>query len=180
MREKTNKNRLLLVVTVLVLMGVIVIMYQQTNHSKISTFIQKSNGNVSMEDRSSIANAVQLFAHKHKVPLQIVIGVLRQESNFRKEAISNAGAYGIAQIMPEVWGNELTKKGIISSVVDLFNIYNAIDASCYILAKYKKQFKTWDKAVQAYYGWNKEYTKGYSISVFRHGAEFELIRKDKA
>ncbi len=74
-------------------------------------------------------------AHKHRFP-DLLIAIAKVESNFNPEAVSDAGAVGLMQVMGNTWMNELKDQGIIHSEDDLFKISKCMDASSFILDKY--------------------------------------------
>src|SRR6185437_10707725 len=51
--------------------------------------------------REEVCDALAQAAQKNDLPVHFFIRLLYQESSFRPEAISSAGALGIAQFMPE-------------------------------------------------------------------------------
>ncbi|MDA8091268.1 MAG: transglycosylase SLT domain-containing protein [Nitrospiraceae bacterium] len=74
-------------------------------------------------------------AHKHRFP-DLLIAMAKVESNFNPEAVSDAGAVGLMQVMGNTWTDELKDQGIIRKEDDLFKISKCMDASAYILDKY--------------------------------------------
>lgn len=48
-------------------------------------------------------NYVEKYAKEHNVDICLVYGVIRNESNFNPNAVSNAGAIGLMQIMPDTF-----------------------------------------------------------------------------
>jgi len=81
-------------------------------------------------------------AAKHGVPPAFLAAQIEAESGFNPEAVSPAGAIGIAQFMPA------TAKSLGLNPHDP-------DASIYAMAKlmahYKSEFGTWEKALYAYH-----------------------------
>ncbi|MEW6002679.1 MAG: lytic transglycosylase domain-containing protein [Nitrospirota bacterium] len=74
-------------------------------------------------------------AHKHAFP-ELLIAIAKVESDFNPYVVSPAGAVGLTQIMPKVWGKELKQEGIILKEKDLFDVSKCMAASAYILTKY--------------------------------------------
>ncbi|HDP95719.1 MAG TPA: lytic transglycosylase domain-containing protein [Candidatus Aminicenantes bacterium] len=80
------------------------------------------------------ANIVEVVYHKcrqYGVDPDLVISMIQVESDFRPNAVSNAGAYGLMQINYAVWKNELA----INSK-RLFEITYNIDLGVRILKHY--------------------------------------------
>lgn len=49
------------------------------------------------------AHSVNLYARQAGVNPQIIFSIIQAESSFQPRAVSNAGAYGLMQIMPDTW-----------------------------------------------------------------------------
>lgn len=49
------------------------------------------------------AEMINRYARESGINPQIVASLIQVESSFRPQAVSNAGAYGLMQIMPETW-----------------------------------------------------------------------------
>ena len=46
-------------------------------------------------------SSVQRYSKKYTVPLELVYAIIRQESGFRENVVSSAGALGLMQVMPQ-------------------------------------------------------------------------------
>ncbi len=84
--------------------------------------------------------------HQGNVPVPVVLAVIRQESQFSTTAISNKGAKGLMQIMPETW--KLFTKADYKQVHD--PIQN-IDVGTRFLADLYKQYGDWKMVFRAYF-----------------------------
>lgn len=73
--------------------------------------------------------------HRYGHP-ELLIAIAKVESGFDPDAVSNAGAAGIMQVMAHVWKDELRRAGVIEHEDDLFDIPKCIAAGAYILDKY--------------------------------------------
>ncbi len=82
-------------------------------------------------------------AAKYGVPPALLAAQIEQESGFNPNAISPDGAIGISQFMPS------TAK---SMVIDPRDPKQAINAQAKLMAHYKKQYGTWEKALYSYHG----------------------------
>lgn len=102
----------------------------------------------------------------------LLLAIASRESSFSPTAISNKGAIGINQIMPNIWVKELQEQGIIKERKDLFDYDKNLLASNYILTKYYNALGSWEKALQKYVGKNH---KTYAKDVFAIYGELQLI-----
>lgn len=83
----------------------------------------------------------------------LLLKMIYEESRFNQYAVSNKGALGLMQIMPNVWGKKLKELGIIKNVSDLFKVEENIKSGHYILTYYKEKSKTWKEAIRKYRGY---------------------------
>lgn len=85
------------------------------------------------------------IAKKQGLDPRLVHAVIKQESAYRTNAISHAGAVGLMQIMPAT-GKDLG----LHSKSDLLNPYKNVDAGVRYLKAQLITFKSLDKALAAY------------------------------
>lgn len=88
----------------------------------------------------NIATLIEKSAETHQVPSSLIAAVVNAESEFRSSRRSPAGAIGLTQVMPRVWGKQCNLK------TDAGNI----DCGAKILAHYYGLSGSWGKAL-AYY-----------------------------
>jgi len=91
---------------------------------------------------AKLAPLIERSAAKYSVPSYLIAAVVNKETEFDNKKRSSAGAIGLAQIMPNVWGKEC--RGNLR--VDAVNI----DCSAKILAHYYDLSGDWEQAL-AYY-----------------------------
>jgi hypothetical protein len=89
-----------------------------------------------------ICEAVKAAAEEHDIPIGFLVRLLWQESRFRAEEISSAGAQGIAQFMPQT--------AVEMGLRDPFDPLQAIPASARFLRKLYNQFGNLGLAAAAY------------------------------
>ena len=80
--------------------------------------------------RRELLHTIYYEAKRAGLEPSLVVSVIRGESNFRKYAISSAGARGYMQVMP-FWANIV---GVESA--DLFNVKTNLRLGCAILRSY--------------------------------------------
>jgi hypothetical protein len=88
---------------------------------------------------TSIASAIVDNSDAYDVPIPLILGVMKRESNFNRRAISKANARGLMQVMPE------TAKEIAGDVgkrhYSLFNVKNNVQFGVYYLRKMLDTFE---------------------------------------
>jgi hypothetical protein len=89
-----------------------------------------------------ICEAVKSAAEEHDIPLGFFVRLLWQESRFRSEEVSHAGAQGIAQFMPQT--------AVEMGLKNPFDPLQAIPASAKFLRKLYNQFGNLGLAAAAY------------------------------
>ena len=89
-----------------------------------------------------ICDTLARAAHKNDLPVHFLIRLLYQESSFRPEAISSAGALGIAQFMPETASDR--------RLDNPFDPVQAIPASARLLRDLYRKFGNLGLAAAAY------------------------------
>lgn len=99
---------------------------------------------ISIEPQSSdpICEAVKSAAEEHNIPIGFFARLLWQESRFRANEVSSAGARGIAQFMPQT--------AVEVGLKDPFDPFQAIPASAKFLRKLFDQFGNLGLAAAAY------------------------------
>ena len=85
---------------------------------------------------AKITEVVFRKSQEHKVDPNLIMGLIEIESNFKRYAVSNKGAYGLMQINYKVWKNELS-----IDPEKIFNIDYNIDLGIKILKRYLKVAK---------------------------------------
>ncbi len=81
-------------------------------------------------------------AEQHSLDPLLVAAVIRQESTYRSEVTSPAGAVGLMQIMPRYWQSTCGN--------DLFNEAVNIRCGSYILSRYQQSSGSLEKALGYY------------------------------
>ena len=89
-----------------------------------------------------ICETVKAAAEEHNIPIGFFVRLLWQESRFRSEEVSSAGAQGIAQFMPQT--------AVEVGLRDPFDPLQAIPASAKFLRKLYNQFGNLGLAAAAY------------------------------
>jgi hypothetical protein len=94
-----------------------------------------------MADKQALINFARKRAKRYGIDPDIFVAQIQQESGFKPQITSPAGAQGIAQIMPDTargWG------------VDPNRPRQALDAAAKNMASYVKQYGGYENALRAY------------------------------
>jgi soluble lytic murein transglycosylase-like protein len=99
-----------------------------------------------------------VIAQKENLNTNLIVSMIKQESQWNPNAVSNKGAIGLMQVMPE-WIPKLNHLGIRSRK-DLFDPEKNLLAGCWVLKVHLRENKgDLRKALEAYSGNAKEYKK---------------------
>jgi hypothetical protein len=137
---------------------------------------------------TKIASAVVDYSDQYDVPTNLVLGMMRRESNFKAKAKSHAGALGLMQVMPET-GKEISAD-VGKRRYHLYNIRDNIHFGTYYIRKMLDRFDgNVELAVRAYncgptytekvvggeYKNYPEETIHYLEAVLKHKEEYENL-----
>ncbi|WP_228146223.1 lytic transglycosylase domain-containing protein [Acinetobacter sp. ANC 4648] len=135
---------------------------------KLSKGIQSAYS-VSPNTANRIAPMIVQSADQYQIDPLLIAATIRQESSYRTNVVSSAGAVGLTQVIPRYWQQ--------SCPGDLFEESTNINCGALILAKYNQSAGSWKKAL-AYYnvgptGYNtnrkmKKQGKKYAKQVKKH------------
>lgn len=145
----------------------------QKRAAKLSSGIQKAYS-VQPETANRLSPMIVQSAEQHNVDPLLVAAMIRQESSYRSQVVSPAGAVGLTQVIPRYW--QQTCGG------NLYDENININCGSFILAKYHQSAGSWKKAL-AYYnvgptGYNKnrkmkKQGKKYAKQVKQHQKELK-------
>ena len=91
---------------------------------------------------------VEKYSSEYNVPRYIVYSVIKVESDFDKDAISEAGACGLMQLMPTTHKWLIKELGITEK--GIFNEEENIRCGTYYLSVLYKKYNDWTLALCAY------------------------------
>jgi len=90
---------------------------------------------------------IEYAAQQHGVPWELLAAIVAVESGGNPNAVSPAGAVGLAQVMPQYHAQRAAKYG-----GDLSDPRVNLLVAAEILAENYKRYGSWDKAIAAYFG----------------------------
>ena len=110
------------------------------------------------------------------VNADLILAVCLVESNFNPHVESGKGAIGLMGIMPNVWLEELSARGIVREREDLFSIPNNIASGAYVLERYLEKTDNLSDALSRYAGGDPSYAARVlrmmrKISATRHSVQ---------
>ncbi len=107
------------------------------------TLTTSTNGDVQAElPLTEYAGIVKKFSNRYHLDWPLVLAVMKQESQFDRDAVSSKGAYGLMQIMPTTQSEIVDKLGVL----DAESPRNNIRAGVYHL---RTLFRAFPKAQKA-------------------------------
>lgn len=139
-------------------------------------------------------NLIEKYCIKYDLKKELVFSVINVESRFKKDAVSNKGAIGLMQIMPET-GKWLADKMGLKNFNEnmLYEVETNLNIGCYYLAYLLEKFDKDEKlALCAYnagvtnvYKWlnNEDYSKDGDIHTIpfketdKYVKRIQLIKK---
>ena len=89
---------------------------------------------------------------QNKVPVEVVFAIMRQESEFTPEAVSQKGAKGLMQVMPVIW-----KSYSLPHFKNVTDPVQNVHVGTLYLADLFEQFGDWKAVFRAYYAGPQNY-----------------------
>lgn len=123
------------------------VIQEEVRMSKVRGLISRSNNSLSPVAVDKVATLKKKYSVKYNVPMDVLLTVSLQESNFRQHVTSPTGPRGMMQIAPSYWASECgtTPNG-------LYDLETNIRCGAYILSKHYKETGNWDSVMKKYYG----------------------------
>ena len=94
---------------------------------------------------------VEVYAKENNLSPAFVYAVIKCESNFDNEALSNVGATGLMQIMPDTFGWIKMKLRDDASYDDIFDPELNIEYGCYLYGYLMEKYESEELALAAYH-----------------------------
>jgi len=109
-----------------------------------------ANGRTAQGRAALYLPMVEEAAERFGVPLEVVIGVIRTESNWNPVAVSSAGAIGLMQLMPATGRGMMESLGIVTPYTPTEPELN-ITLGTHLLARLHRRWGNWPHAFAAYF-----------------------------
>lgn len=97
------------------------------------------------------SNYVEKYSEEYNVPVDLIYATIKVESSFDPNAVSNVGALGLTQIMPETFDWLLSKTGESYTAEDLKNPEISIKYCAFFYSIIFTKFSDTKTAVAAYH-----------------------------
>ncbi len=137
--------------------------FQPTSfESRLIDYIIKSNPRLSREVAEELAHSMIVASQENRIPINLMIGLMKVESGFDQYAISNAGALGFMQVMPRWHYDKIGK----AEDKNIYSPATNVKVGSTVLRDCMNKFKQVDNALQCYNGSNNDPTKKYANKVF--------------
>ena len=94
---------------------------------------------------------VQKYSQEYDVPENLLYAVIKTESSFKSDAVSNVGAIGLTQIMPDAFDWISYKLGEDKDFESLFDEETSIKYGAFLLGYLLDEFENSEAALAAYH-----------------------------
>lgn len=131
-----------------------------------------------MKERSKMSEQVLSKIYNvamNNVNTDLVLAICLVESNFNPHVESDKGAIGLMGIMPDVWLEELQKRGIVRELEDLYTISSNMNSGIYVLGTYLARTNNLKEALSRYAGGDP----AYATKVLRMRREISQVRRSE-
>ena len=109
-------------------------------------------GNSDLNERESRAVFFLCLekSQKYDIPLDLLLNVIRVESNFNQVAVSHKGARGILQVMPKTAQGLCKELNLTYHKNKLFDMEFNMELGCYFLNQLYGRYGNWEEALSHY------------------------------
>lgn len=117
---------------------------------------------------TELQNAIFTACKRQSIPVEIICGLIEVESNWRDDAKSAVGCYGLCQLNPKYFPSGLTPTEQIDTAVD------------YLAELYVKYDGDLGAALTAYNAGHDTGNRGYANRVFEASEHYTIIKEEVA
>lgn len=118
------------------------------------------------------ADRIEHFAERRQLDPMILLGLVRQESLFQRNAVSRAGAVGLMQIMPPTGRQLARREGVAYSRAQLFQPEYNLRLGTTYFADLVRTFSSLEEALAAYNAGRSRVHRWNAERQFEEPAEF--------
>lgn len=93
---------------------------------------------------------VEQYAKAYDLPVALVYAVIRTESHFQADAVSDRGAIGLMQLTPIAVAEVTRQTGMSTAIADLVQADTNLRFGCCYLSLMYQRFGNWATALAAY------------------------------
>ena len=139
--EKNLKNKKILVIIAIIIIVIVFLIFARIPILKIMY-------------PKTYEEAVLIYSEEYNVDKNLILALIKAESNFNEEAISNRNAIGLMQLMEETAKDVANRNGIElddeNIKEELRDVYKNIEIGTAYIASLLKQYKNTEVALAAY------------------------------
>lgn len=128
-----------------------------TMESRVLDYIKTHNRQIDHEVAETLASSIVTESERYKIPVNVMLGVIKAESNFDQYAISNVGAIGFWQVLPK-WHIDKIRK---LENRDLYDPVTNSSLGAKILHDCLKKSRTLERGLLCYNGSQHDPEKKY-------------------
>lgn len=148
-----------------------------TKEAVFAEYIIKENPSVKKTEATKIALSATKWAAKFDIDPKMVIAIMKQESNFNRDAVSNAGALGLMQVMVQHHVDKLRQAKVVLSTPEMFGIETSIYLGTWVFKQCLDKNRLDNTALKCYNGSLKMKTD-YDTKVLSHYQKISKLVKD--
>ena len=171
-------KRTLIIISILIVSALIAFLWVY-----VDDFIKKQN----YPNPEEYQNPVQKYSEEYAVPKELILAVIKTESDFKSDAVSGAGAIGLMQVTPDtfLWLSKKTEDRYEDTNL-LYNPDINIKYGVYYLSWLYSRYGSWETALAAYNAghgkvddWldNPDYSKGGALTSIPYKETREYVEK---
>jgi soluble lytic murein transglycosylase-like protein len=138
-----------------------------TKEAALVEYIQSQNKKLSTSVAYDIVKSTVKWAEEFGHTPELLVAIMKQESNFETYAISSAGAIGIMQVMGAVHLDKMIKAKQVVGTPEPFNVDANIYMGSMIYKKCLDNHKVDSLALKCYNG-SMKINNGYEAKVLNH------------
>lgn len=129
--------------------------------------VAKLAPDLSKDRQIKVATAIHSNSIKYKISKKILMAIIKVESNFKSEKVSQTGDYSIVQINLKIWNREFKRLGL--PIIDKNKLVKsddyAVSKMCKILNIIKDRYNKDPKWYIRYHSNTPEFNQIYSLKI---------------
>lgn len=131
------------------------------------------NKPLSVGQALEVADVVIEESKASEVPVPIILGVMSEESEFRTDAVSTAGARGLMQVMPAVW-SQYVESEVLKGQTSRHSLALNMRVGIRYLGDLIKQHGSWPKTLKVYGGFVTKSPDRYVNAVMAKADQYRV------
>ena len=148
-----------------------VVKFVEKSKTETKDFLMHLNKDLDPFVAEIIADAVDKFSAKYRLPRKLVCAIIRKESNIDPKAESKVGAVGLMQVMPKIHKDKYVGR-------NLWHIHTNVETGCMIFREYLDMEKgNMHKTFHRYLSKNASQVQvdKYAGGIYKFWAQLEMF-----